>query len=109
MAGKRDVGIGKHSVPQVRGTREVEKLRKQLLDGAASGSETTHRVRFTAERLGEGRVRFTAEATDGKRGAWRFFAQKFFGSDDFDEVSGSGPLKGIFVGHLKLPVIRDER
>jgi hypothetical protein len=82
----------------IRGLREVEELREQFLRSATRTSTQAHGMRFTAERLNTGEVRFIADAR--RSGDWTLYAQKFFGGDGFTQTSSAEMLKGIFVGRL---------
>lgn len=84
---------------ELRGVREVEELREQFLKNAIRASTQAHGMRFTAERLRTGEVRFIADAR--RSGDWALYAQKFFGGDGFTRTSSAEMLKGIFVGRLE--------
>jgi hypothetical protein len=83
---------------EIRGVREVEELREQFLKNKTRASTLAHGMRFTAERLHRGEVRFIADAR--RSGDWALYAQKFFGGDSFTRTSSAEMLKGIFVGRL---------
>jgi hypothetical protein len=83
---------------ETRGVREVEELREQFMKDATRASKLAHGMRFTAERLHSGEVRFIADAR--RSGDWTLYAKKFFGGDSFTQTSSAEMLKGIFVGRL---------
>jgi hypothetical protein len=83
---------------EIRGVREVEELREQFLKNTTRASKLAHGMRFTAEPLHTGEVRFIADAR--RSGDWTLYAQKFFGGDAFTQTSSAEMLKGIFVGRL---------
>ena len=91
---RRAMQAGAH----LRGTRELVRLRQTILSGAANGAEAAHGMRFSAERLPDDDVRLVV-ATRAS-GDWNLYAQRFFGCDEFVEVPGSDPLRGVFIGRV---------
>jgi hypothetical protein len=82
----------------LRGMRELARLRQRIVGGAANGSETAHGMRFSAERLPDDDVRFVV-ATRAS-GDWDLYARRFFGCEEFVEVAGGDPLRGVFIGRI---------
>jgi len=87
-----------HAGSYLRGAHELERLRARIVSGAESGAESAHGMRFSAERLPDDEVRLVV-ATRAK-GDWRLYARSFFRGEDFVEVPGSDPLRGVFIGRI---------